>query len=494
MSGKTQLDKIIAWAEDKIGSRAYHGICQAFVARAYEAGTGSSVSMPSAKEARDAWMKKGTENDLAPPRGAAVYFYGTPKNGFDLGHVALSLGGGKIIDPIDTVVKANLTKSRNGGYLGWGWNGNIIPEGADENSNYGGTDAETSVEITKVTVKSEWGKTGIRTSSHIGEYESGSDIFLLIQGDDRIYKPLITDDIKVSWEMTGSPGKMTFSCVDTENMKISEGNAVSFRYKNKKIFYGYIFILERSSDREEISVTCYDQLRYFKNQDSFVYNKKYSDLLKYICRKYSLKTGTIEDTGYKIPERIAEGTLFDICSEAFEETILNNGGYYILYDDFGEICLREIKNMITNVMIDRDTAGEWTCQSSIDSDVYNRIIIESDNSETGEREQYIANDEKTQSKWGILSYTESADEGASTSVMKTRAEALLKYYNKLSKTFRVSKCLGSHQVRGGSFLLVNFYLGNGQEIKQLMMTEKVEHSFSENLHTMDLNLIGGDYI
>lgn len=516
----TQVQKILNWAASQVGSDDYHGYCQAFVYRAVTKGIGEHESSNTAKIAREKWMIKGTGNDLKPPAGAAVYFYGTGSNAYINGHVALSAGNGYIYDPITTVQKSVLRKNMNGGYLGWGWEGGIIPTGAvssisglelqsgpvssaasssasasaaSSNPLTAAAEEKAAVEISTVVIKSETGSVGERKSDNIRSLDADSDLFLLIQGDDKIYKPLVCDSVKVTRERTGAPSKMTFTVVDIDGMNISNGCAAAFRYKNKKIFYGYIFSLERNSEREKVDIVCYDQLRYFKNQDSFVYNKKYSDLLKYLCDKYKLKTGTIEDTGYKIPTRIEDGSLFDICADAKLFTYLSNGKNYVLYDDFGEICLRSSENLLLPLLIDKDTTGKWALKESIDSGVYNRIVVKKDNSETGERELYIANDSETQKKWGVLSYTEEGGENSTSSALKSKAKSMLKYYNRENKTFRVSNCLGHTDARGGSTMLVSFDFGNGEKIQNPMMIEKVEHTFTAGAHLMDLNLFGGDY-
>lgn len=356
-------------------------------------------------------------------------------------------------------------------------------------------DSTQSVEITSVVVKSETESSGSKTASSIGSISSDSDIFILIDGDDRIYTPYICDDVKVTRERTGAPSKMTFSCVDIEGMNISMGNAVAFIFKNEKIFYGYIFSSERDSDGEKINITCYDQLRYFKNKDSFVYNMKYSDMLKKkICSKYGLKTGTIEDTGYVIPTKVADGSLFEICANASRCTILSNGTTYVLYDDFGAICLCSLENMMLPLLIDKDVSGKWQIKETIDSDVYNRVVVRKDNSETGERELYIVNDSETQKKWGILTLVEDADENSTSLECISTAKSKLKYYNRTNKSFSVDNCIGYAPVRGGSSFIVHFNLPNGEKIQNLMIVEKVEHTFSENSHFMDLKLYGGDYI
>lgn len=508
----TQLEKIINWATKQIGSREFHGRCQAFVRMAVVQGIGEHECVISAKEARNKWMLSGTGFDYTPPAGAAVYFNGTGALGAKYGHVALSIGDGYIIDPVDTVKKLKLKKSMNGGYLGWGWQGGIKPEGSDYIiSNYSGgsySNDDTSltthdfgvttkknVEISTVVVKSESGVQTAKTNSDIGSYNADSDLFLLIQGDDAIYRPILADDIKISWEQKDTCGKMTFSYIDVEGMKISEGNAVAFRYKNNKVFFGYIFIIDSDSKREKVSVTCYDQLRYFKNKDTMVYSKKYSELLIELCKKYNLNYGTIDDTGYTIPTRVEDGSLFDICKNANDLTLINKGKSYVLYDDFGQIMLREFGSMVLDLFIDKDTAGNWKITRSIDSEVYNRVVISVDDNETGVRKLYIANDSEKQAKWGVLQTTEQFDSEASDYNIQNMTDIMLRYYSRVNKTFRVNDCLGDDEVavRGGCILTVNFDIGNGETLYQQMIVNKVEHKFSESLHLMDLELYGGDW-
>ena len=106
---------------------------------------------------------------------------------------------------------------------------------------------------------------------------------------------------------------------------------------------------------------------------------------------------------------------------------------------------------------------------------------------------YIANDTQKQSEWGILTLYEDAGDGLTAEGLREKAKALLNYYAHEKKTFQVSRCIGYPDVRGGSLVLVALDLGNGAKIQNLMLVEKVEHTFAENVHTMDLSLWGGEY-
>ncbi|MBR1810234.1 MAG: hypothetical protein IJ766_01120 [Clostridia bacterium] len=501
-----KIAKMIRWCEQQIGSTKYAGRCQWFVTDAIGAATGEYIYRDSAKIAKDEFMKPNTQNDRNPPAGAACYYRGTGDLGARYNHVAVSDGRGYVYEAWrDGVHKHSFdyADTANGGYRGWGWHGNI-DLGTQGMRAYGGSaqsdylygadyaaDGTQHAEISSVVVRSESGSLAARGRSSITGAGSDDEIFLLVQGNDRIYRPLVTGEIKVTRERTGAPGKMTFSYADVDGIDISQGNAVAFRYKNEKVFYGYIFSMEHDSDRAQVSVTCYDQLRYFKNKDSFVYNNTYGGLVQYICTKYGFPIGTIENTGYTLPTRVADGTLFDICGEAFEDTLLNTGAYFTLYDDFGKICLRSLANMTAPILLDADATGKWTLKESIDSDVYNRIVLYQDDNRTGERKLYIANDAGSQAKWGVLTMMESAD--GTESAMNEQAKLLLNYYNQPKKTFTPSGVLGHTAVRGGSVVLVHYDLGGGNILKQPMVVEKAEHTFAESYHVMDLQLFGGAY-
>lgn len=498
------IQKMLDWCKGQLGSTKWSGKCQAFVSYAYQAGGEKLVCYESARAGKQTCMRSGTKNDRNPPAGAACY-YTSSGSARRFGHVAISDGNGGVYEAWTSGVyhhTFDYADDANGGYVGWGWHG--VPSGQSGFDNVSAVSTgvstastaseQTTVDITEVVVKATDGAQGKREASEIRTITSDDEMFLLVQNTaEDIYRPLLAGEVKVSRERSGSPSRLDFSYVDVDGIQIGQGNAVAFRYNGQPVFYGYIFEQKRDSQREQVSVIAYDQLRYFKNEDSFVYSGKYSDLVKNICNKYGLQTGTIDATAYTLPQRVAEGDLFGICSDAAYETLLNKSESMVLYDDFGAICLRNINNMMLPILIDKDAAGAWEWSESIDSDVYNRITLYRDNDQTGERELYIANDTQKQSEWGILTLYEDAGDGLRAEGLREKAKALLNHYAHEKKTFQVSGCIGYPDVRGGSLILVALDLGNGEKIQNLMLVEKVEHTFAENVHTMDLSLWGGEY-
>ncbi|MFR0941601.1 MAG: hypothetical protein ACLSF2_04260 [Butyricicoccus sp.] len=277
-------------------------------------------------------------------------------------------------------------------------------------------------DITTVVVKSVTGAAGTRKEilRDVPSCQMPGAEVIIQNKNGQLQQPMIEGDIV--WETTrsGAASSLTFTVVKDDTLNFHEGNPVSFRFNGANVFYGYVFKKSRSDNRL-IKVTAYDQLRYFKNKDTISYvNKTYADVLKMLAADYGLKVGTVADTKYKIPQRIEEGTLFDMLGNASDLTIINTGKVYVLYDDFGKLCLKPYESLLLPLYIDEDTAQGYSYTSSIDSDVYNRIKLAWDNDETGVREVHVMNNTASQSKWGTLQYYESWTTSSTPPICKPR--------------------------------------------------------------------------
>ena len=119
----------------------------------------------------------------------------------------------------------------------------------------------------------------------------------------------------------------------------------------------------------------------------------------------------LENTGYVIAKKTESNqSLFDIILNALDETIRNRKEMYVLYDDFGKLCLKNLERMKVGLVIDEETGENFDYESSIDSDTYNQIKLTYDNSETGKRDVYMAKDSSNIEKWGVLQYFDTIDE------------------------------------------------------------------------------------
>lgn len=312
---------------------------------------------------------------------------------------------------------------------------------------------------------------------------------LIIATDSGMFYPVVCDVIILTSCRVGSPATLKFSIVDDTDF--SEGNAVRFSVNGTDMFFGFVFTLSRDKNNI-ISITAYDQLRYFKNKDTYVYEgKKASEVLAMVAEDFNCQLGDVEDTGYVISSRIEENTtLFDIVSNALDLTVENTSQLFVLYDDFGKICLKNISSLVLDLLINEDSAENFSYSSSIDSQSYNKIKLTYDNSDTGTRDVYIAMDSNNINSWGILQYFDTLVEGENGSA---KANALLELYNKKTKGLSISNALGDTRVRAGCLIVVLLSFGN-VKIENLMLVETVSHYFKEGQHLMNLTLSGGEFV
>ncbi|MCM0739890.1 NlpC/P60 family protein [Clostridioides difficile] len=317
------------------------------------------------------------------------------------------------------------------------------------------------------------------------------DVRLVIAHWEDFYEPVVLDNITWEIERRGSPSKLEFTIVMDDILQFCEGNSVRLYYKGIGIFYGYIFQKKRDKENH-IKIVAYDQLRYFKNKDTYVYsNKTASELVKMLAKDFNLKYNVIEDTKYKISRIEENKTLFDMILTALDDTLREKKEMYTLYDDFGRITLKNVASMKLDTVMNNDVIEDFDYNSSIDSDTYTKIKLVRDNEETGKRDVYIAQDSTHMRSWGILQMFDTVDKNMSEAEIKQKCDILLKLYNKKTKSLSLKNVLGDIRVRAGCLVPVFLDLGD-IDLQNYMLVEKVKHTFENNSHFMDLTLVDGD--
>lgn len=146
--------------------------------------------------------------------------------------------------------------------------------------------------------------------------------------------------------------------------------------------------------------------------------------------------------------------------------------------------------MTLDLLIDKDTAENFSYTSSIDQQTYNKIKLTYDNDKTGEREVYITKDSSKINSWGVLQYYEKLQKGENG---KAKADALLKLYNQKTRNLKVENAFGDLRCRAGSLIPVQLYLGD-MNVSSYLLVEKATHEFKNDQHLMSLNLRGGEFI
>ncbi len=307
------------------------------------------------------------------------------------------------------------------------------------------------------------------------------------------------------WEdhLNDGCSKFTFSYTAT-GPGIGNGSIVRFKYNGANIFYGVVFKHEHAKNKV-VTVTAYDLLRYCKAKDTIVVKgDTATTLAKKMCNYFGIPVGTLADTGYVLPTDVqSDKTWLDIMYSAIGDTLRATGKWYALRDEFGSICLRNLTELETNLILgDGSACYDYSYSKSIDDDFYDEIKLAVDNEVTGKRDIYIAKDSKNISKYGLLQYFEvmsfnststgsgsqsdankSANEARKKSLTIQMSNALLSLYNGETESFSMS-CLGNTAIRAGSSF--HAYLSE-IGINKRLIVKTATHTFLPN-HTMKLEV------
>ena len=275
---------------------------------------------------------------------------------------------------------------------------------------------------------------------------------LFIQHNSTIQVPVVEEGARLTLERKGTPGKLEFTVVKGPGLNFAEGDPVKLTVNGTAMFYGFVFKKKRDKGGT-IDVVAYDQLRYLKNKDTITEEGlKASDLLKRLATDFRLNLGTVEDTGYTLETIVEENqTLFDMIQSALDETLMNTKQLYVLYDDAGKLTLKNINTMKLNLLIDEETGENFSYESSIDEQTYNKIKLAYNDEKTGKRELFIAQDGAKMNQWGVLQYFEEVQTKTGASA---KADALLKLYDQKTRKLTIQNAFGDVRVRAGSAVVV----------------------------------------
>lgn len=272
------------------------------------------------------------------------------------------------------------------------------------------------------------------------------------------------------------------------NDKIECGYWVLCEIDGKRIFRGYIFKI--SKDKTGVAkILAYDQLRYLKTNHSYSFiGMSVDEIVKKIATDFILAVGNLSVVPYKIPSLICEDTtLFDMIDEALTQTLNNTGLIYVLYDDFGELTLKQASEMQKNKIVGDMSASNYTYTLDIDKETYNQVRLVRANKNTGKADVVIVNDSSTINKWGLLQYYEKIDENANEAQMQQTAETRLKYYNRVLETITFENVIGDFDVRAGVMIPIKIEKLSKFQSPYWLICDKVTHKVNGNIHMMDIN-------
>lgn len=302
----------------------------------------------------------------------------------------------------------------------------------------------------------------------------------------------VIGNLEITTNIENDAGKASFDLIKCDDIQFSEGATVSIQLDGHKMFRGFVFSKKSTQDLEIVSVTCYDQLRYLKNKDSYVFENMTSDeIFARICNDFVLSYRVVDKSSYVCAPRSNDATaLYDMIKSALDDTLINTSRWYIIRDNYGVLEHINVMSLFAGVILG-DTSGVtgYTYETSIDKDTYNQIKLYRDNQETGKREIFIVNDtvnggDKLKS-WGILQLYEKVDENLNTSQIEQKALQMLKFYNNTKRSLKL-ECLGVPKMCAGSIFQCYIDDLDGSLLNSYMLVTQCTHKISEGVHTMSL--------
>lgn len=310
----------------------------------------------------------------------------------------------------------------------------------------------------------------------------------------------LDDKLGTVWDISGlvteatwktsraaQPSSLDFRMVAVPNITAANGNVVWAKWEDRPLFYGYVFTVNRGQG-EEISVKCYDQIRYLNAKDTYVFkNITAAAVVKRIAGDVGLKWGHIADTKYVIPALVGDGKkLLDLISEAFDHTLIHTGKIYNFYDEFGALAVSDAaEEMRLDLQLGDDSLLHgYSFEQSIDSDTYNQFKLVQDNKTTGHRDVYMAKDEAAIAKWGRLIYYDKVDDKQNAAQIGKLLDQLQKLRNRETKRLRL-EALGQPQVRAGCYVAVKI---GALGIDQYFLIDECSHQFRGGDYTISIDL------
>lgn len=297
--------------------------------------------------------------------------------------------------------------------------------------------------------------------------------------------------LSLSTELDSQPGKLEFSFLDDNQIYLYEGSPVSLKINDAGIFFGYVFKQSRTKE-ESISILAYDQLRYWKNKDTYVLSGLTADqIFERICKDTGRKYAILQRNNYICAPRTNDSKgLYEIVNYATAETLIKTGNWYIIRDNYGVLEFRNLAGMRTNLFIgDESLLLDYSYERSIDDDTFNQIKLVQENKETAKRDVYLVKDSGTIKAWGTLQYFETMDENANAAQIQERAEQLLRLKNRVTEKISL-ECLGDITITAGSGIVlgVDRLSAAGLPQNKYYIVTRCTHKFQKDYHTMSLEL------
>ena len=299
-------------------------------------------------------------------------------------------------------------------------------------------------------------------------------------------------NLSITTQIEDEPGKATFDIIKCDNIEFWEGATVAIEIDRHKMFKGFVFSKKRDKEVNIISVTCYDQLRYLKNKDSYVFENMTSDqIFSKICNDFVLEHRVVDKSDYVCAPRSNDATaLYEMIKTALDDTLINSKKWFIIRDNYGVLEHINVYSLQAGVMLgDKSGVTDFTYETSIDKDTYNQIKLYRDNEDSGKREVFIVNDtinggDKLKA-WGILQLYEKVDENLNIAQIEQKARGMLSLYNNTKRSLKL-EALGVPKICAGSIIKCSIEDLGDLSLNSYLLVTECTHKIDNGMHTMSL--------
>lgn len=270
----------------------------------------------------------------------------------------------------------------------------------------------------------------------------------------------VVTDIKWTTDLNFSAGELTFTLFEGANKTLVipyTGDIITFRWDKHKIFYGYVWKYKVNKNKT-ISVTCYDKLRYLKNQDSIVFKTNtVADRFNEVCKRAGIAHSVKKAPSHKVAAEICDGkSYFDMVKSAIKKTLLATNHIYFLATNYDKVELRRAPYKKLKIIVDSRTVMiDFGYSVDINNTANVVRIVQKDHKksqqksatakgksdkDTPENTSFSFADAKGKSiqQWGKLQVVQNKKEKTNHAQMIAQAKALLKQKNLANKELSIT--------------------------------------------------------
>lgn len=198
----------------------------------------------------------------------------------------------------------------------------------------------------------------------------------------------------------------------------------------------------------------------------------------------------LTDHGYTEEAAIAELSKSDKY-KAKESEMKERKPVFLAYDDNGLLTVKELNDMVTDILIDSTQIGDYEYTSSIENTFTQVLVVREANADKSGVKQYFrtgsASAKNEIAKWGLLQKVFKPDDKKTNAI--EYAKDWLDTLARKTHTLRLKDCLGHIEIRPGSGIWLSFNTGDQILNNELVYVQAVTHKFNNNKHLMDMDII-----